>query len=103
MKRRPNLPHNPTRLLRGCQLDEFAPAVLFPGGFIMTNHGGLAVPVTDRIKTVRLDAEPGEFFAQGEGAAFAERTIVFFGTALIAMTFDSHCGGRSALQLGGNG
>src|ERR1035437_479348 len=68
--------------------DEIATAVFRPGGFVVAGVGGFVLAVADGADARRVNARLGQRFAEGERAAFAERAIVFFRAAFVAVAFD---------------
>src|ERR1017187_4688921 len=68
--------------------DEIAATVFRPGGFVVAGVGGLVFAVADGADARRVNARLRERLAEGERAAFAERAIVFFRAAFVAVAFD---------------
>ena len=65
----------------------------------MAVGNGPILAETGGIDPQRFDAQLHESFAQRQGTALTERTIVFFGAAFIAMAIDFHGGAGIAFEV----
>src|SRR5579863_5447111 len=74
---------------RGGQDHEIIAAVLCPGGFTGTGGDGFVLAESFDVEAAGIDSLAGQIFTGGEGAAFAKRTVVFLGAALVAVAFDA--------------
>src|ERR1035437_8553448 len=68
--------------------DKITATVFRPSGFAVAGVGGFVLAVTDGADARRGHARPGQGFAERERAAFAERAVVFFRAAFVAVAFD---------------
>src|SRR5206468_2371420 len=59
--------------------DEHAAPILRPGGFVVAGVSRAILAETDGIDKIRIQAGAHQGFTHGEGTAFAQRTIIFFG------------------------
>src|SRR5208282_3977724 len=66
-----------------------AAAVLLPTGFVGFGAEGLLLAPTGGQNVGRRNAEANEVFLDGVGATLTEGEVVFGGTALVAVAFDS--------------
>ena len=59
-------------------------------GVAVAGIDGSVATETDGVDTARFNSRFHQFLANGLGAAFTERTIVFVRAALITMAFNFH-------------
>src|SRR4051812_38002363 len=73
----------------GAEDYEISAAIFVPGAFVVPRIGGLVFAVGHGGDAVGSDAGVDEIFASRKRAAFAERTIVIFRAAFVAISFDN--------------
>src|SRR5688572_27810629 len=66
--------------------DEMRAAVLRERAFVVTGIEGEFLAIADRAEAIRRDADEYEVAARADRAPFAERQIVFGGSAFVAMS-----------------
>ena len=69
---------------------EVVAAVLGPGGFVVTLHGGVFLAVADHFKLVGVHAHHDQVLIRSAGAALAKGEVVFLGAAIVAVAFDAN-------------
>src|SRR5674476_1411708 len=83
--------------------DEIAATVFRPSGFVVAGVGGLVLAVADGADARRVNARLGQGFAERERAAFAERAVVFFRAAFVAIAFDEQLVAGTRCERRGDG
>src|SRR2546426_10618129 len=78
-------------------------AVFLVSRFIVSRIHRSVLTETDSIDARGINAEPNQLLPQGQSAAFAQRAVVFFRSARIAMTFDFQRVRRMSFDVIGDG
>src|SRR5690606_40381 len=78
--------------------DQHSPTVLRPGILVRAEHGRTLLAVADRPHTRGRHAECGEIVPNGDGAALAQRQVVFPCATLVGMALDRNGKARVLLE-----
>src|SRR5690242_19734871 len=90
----------PSGAALGMEQYEISPAILRPGSFVVLERirQRLVLAIADGADAHRVNAGLGQRLAQRLGATFAERAIILFRAALVAISFDEQFGARIGFQ-----
>ncbi len=80
------------------QQHKVVPPVLGPGGLVMAGINRFVLAVAEGANPRRIKPHFGQGLTRGQRAAFAERTVVFLGAALVAITLNGQLGAGIRVQ-----